>query len=115
MTNDLTKEIEALRGQIDETDDWANGVFLLMEQILPFLLRGHPELDKIEKLLQASAERYEELQAHPERAEDGETAGLYEARKILYRHMALLGVWPDIEPGEAARETLERVARRRYE
>lgn len=107
MTNDLQKEIEPLRAQLDAADDWATGVFLLLEQVLPILLRGHPEIAKIQKLLQYSTERYEELQSHPERAEDDETSGHYEASKTMYRQMILLGVWPGIDPGEAAREIFE--------
>lgn len=96
MTNDLQSQIDALRAELKSTDDWASGVFLTLEQILPFLLRGHPEIAKIEQLLKRSEQRFEELCAYPERAEDGdETAEKYEAAKMLYRQMALLGVWPD--------------------
>lgn len=96
MSHDLQSQIDALRAELKTTDDWASGVFLTLEQILPFLLRGHPEIGKIEQLLKRSEQRFEELIAHPERAEDAdETPEKYEAAKMLYRQMALLGVWPD--------------------
>jgi hypothetical protein len=96
MSNDLQSQIDALRAELKTTDDWATGILLTLEQILPFLLRGHPEIAKIEGLLQSSEQRFEELVAHPERAEDAdETAEKYEAAKMLYRQLALLGVWPD--------------------
>ncbi|MEC4750034.1 hypothetical protein [Methylomicrobium sp. Wu6] len=104
MVNDLQSQIDALRAELKTTDDWATGVFLVLEQILPFLLRGHPEIAKIQQSLKHSEERFEELSAHPERAEDSdETAEKYEAAKILYRQLALLGVWPNSDPGKAAR------------
>jgi hypothetical protein len=96
MTNDLQSQIDALRAELKTTDDWATGIFLTLEQLLPFLLRGHPELAKIEQLLKHSEQRFEELSQHPERAEDAdETPEKYEASKMLYRQMALLGVWTD--------------------
>lgn len=114
MTKDLQSQIDALRAELKTTDDWATGVFLTLEQILPFLLRGHPEIAKIQQSLKRSEQRFEELIAHPERAEDDdETAEKYEAAKILYQQLALLGVWPDVDPGAAARQTLERAGWRR--
>lgn len=109
------KEIERLRTQIDDAENWSNGVFLLLEQVLPFLLRGHPEVEKLQKLLQSSDDRYEELLKYPHRAEPDEPAGLYEASKMMNRQLALLGVWPNIDPQEAARKTLERVAQQQSE
>lgn len=89
------QEIAELRAKIEELDDWANGIHMALVDVLPFLLRGHPEAAKVEGLLKASAQRYEELLAHPERAEDAhEKATLYESRKNLYRQLALLGAWP---------------------
>ena len=121
MNNDITaltarldaKEIETLRAQIDATDDWATGVFLLLEQVLPFLLRGHPEAEKLQKLLQKQDDRYEELLAHPDRAEDDERIGVFEATKMMNRQLALLGVWPNIDPKEAAQKELGRDVRLR--
>ena len=114
MTNDLQRQIDALRAELNAIDDWAAGVFLLLEQLAPFLLRGHPEIAKIERLLKCSEQRFEELSAHPERAEDSdETAEKYEAANIMYRQLALLGVWPDVDPGETARQALAQYRRRR--
>ena len=96
MSNALQSEIDALRAELKQTDDWATGVFLTLDQLLPFLLRGHPEIAKIERLLKRSERRFEELVEHPERAEDAdETAEKYEAAKMLYRSFQLQGVWPD--------------------
>lgn len=109
MTNDLQSQIDALRAELKTTDDWATGVFLTLEQILPFLLRGHPEIAKIEQTLKHSEQRFEELCAHPERAEDSdETAEKYEAAKMLYRQLAILGVWPGVDAAEIVQQTLER-------
>lgn len=95
----LRREIAQLREQIDAVDDWANGLHLVLVQVLPHLLRGHPEAGKVKQLLQASAQRYEELLVHPERAhEPDEKAALLEASKMLYRQLELLNVWPAAQP-----------------
>jgi len=93
-----SNEIETLRTQIEEADDWATGVFYALNQILPLLLRDHPKAAEIQQRLQASDDRYEELLAHPQQAEEGEPAGMYEACKMLNRQWAILGVWPNIDP-----------------
>lgn len=102
------QEIGRLRAEIDAANDWATGLFQLLHQVLPHLLRNHPNVEKIQNSLQFADDRYEELLAHPERAEDGETAGQHEAGKMLYRQLAVLGVWPDVDPAEAARRSLAR-------
>lgn len=107
----LRQEVAALRQQIDEVDDWANGIQKALIVVLPFLLRGHPEAGKVEGLLRHHSDRFEELTAHPERAEaKDETAALYEAGKMLYWQLAILGAWPGIDPAEAARRSLARPA-----
>ena len=107
----LRQEVAELRGQIDEVDNWASGIQQVLVAVLPFLLRGHPEAGKVAGLLRHHSERFEELQNHPERAEnEDETAGLYEAGKMLYWQLAILGAWPGIDPAQAAQQSLARVA-----
>jgi len=108
----LRQEIAVLRRQVDETDDWANGIQQVLVAVLPFLLRGHPEVEKVEGLLRHYADRYEELLAHPERAEDRhDTPEKQEAGKMLYWQLAVLGVWPGISAEQAARNVMERHAK----
>lgn len=102
-TESLRQEISELRTKLAELDDWTNGIQMALVAVLPFLLRGHPEAAKAQDVLQAADQRYEELLAHPERAESAdETATLYESRKMLNRLLALTGVWPGVAPMDAA-------------
>lgn len=94
----LRKDVASLRLEIDAVDDWANGVHVTLTLVLPPLLRGHPMERRIRQSLQRHDERYEELQAHPERAEDAhERLGLYESGKMLNRLLCLLDA-PTPEP-----------------
>lgn len=104
----LRLAVERLREELTATDEWANGVQHLLLAVLPFLLRGHPEAGKVRDLLASATARYEELLAHPHRASPGEALGRYEAKKIAYRTLALLGVWPGVDPRQAAGESLRR-------
>jgi hypothetical protein len=105
----LRQEVAALRAKADATDDWAGSVFLALETVLPFLLRGHPQVEKVRDLLHSQARSFEELQTHPEREGDlhGKAAQL-EAGKMLYNQLAMLGVWPGVDPQAVVRQTLER-------
>jgi hypothetical protein len=99
----MQAQLTRLQQQIEETDQWATGVFLALQAVLPFLLRDHPQVNKMQALLAGMDRRYEELLAHPECAENkDETAGNYEAPKMLYRQLALLRVWPDLDPKQEA-------------
>lgn len=107
----LRQEIAALRQKVSETDDWASGIQQALIAVLPFLLRGHPDVGKIEGVLRHYSERYDELLADPLQAETPDaTAGVYEAGAALYRQLAILGVWPGIDPAAAAQQTLARQA-----
>lgn len=107
---ELREEIAALRARIEQVDDWAAGVQQVLLNVLPSLLRGHPEAAKVHGLLQKADERYEQLKADPASADpaSGQTAELYEPAKMLNRLLGIMGVWPDVDPQQAARHAVER-------
>lgn len=102
----LRREIAELRQRIEEVDSWANGLHNALSAVLPFLLRGHPEAGKVAGLLRSASERYDLLSARPELAESPEELVGLEASKMLYRQLAILGVWPGVDPAEAAQRSL---------
>ena len=105
----LRQEVAQLRAQVEATDDWASSVYVALELVLPYLLRDHPQVEKVRNLLQGQARWFEDLQAHPGREGDilGK-ASLHEAGKMLYYQLALLDVWPGVNSKDVIRQTLER-------
>lgn len=105
----LRQEIAELRARVEAVDDWAAGVHQVLVDVLPFLLRGHPEVEQVHQLLKKADLRYEELKDNPEKSEGaGDVAGLYEPAKMLNRLFGVLGVWPGVEPQQAACGSLGR-------
>ena len=108
----LRQEIAEPRQRIEAVDDWANGLFEAMHTVLSVVLKGHPDAGQIEQRLRYSRDRYETLIAHPELAEHWETAELHEAGKMPHGSLALLGVWPGVDPAEVVRRKLATWPRR---
>lgn len=105
----LRQEVAQLRAQVEATDDWASSVYAVLHLVLPSLLRGHPQAEKVRDLLQSQAHMFEELLAHPQReGEERGKASLREAGHRLYYQLAMLDVWPGVDAKEAVRQTLER-------
>ncbi|MCY1396646.1 hypothetical protein D9M71_116250 [compost metagenome] len=106
---ELEAQVAELRARIEEVDDWAAGVHRVLIDLLPLLLRGHPEVETAQQLLRLSDQRYEELLADPASSTGpGDTAELHEPGKMLYRLFGVLGVWPGVDPQGAARESIDR-------
>lgn len=97
----LKQEIAELRQKLHETDDWACGVYNALEKVLPFLLRGHPEVEKVAQLLKSAGDHYENNPHAQDR-------NMKEPMKMLYQQLAMLGVWPGVDPHETAKSSLER-------
>jgi hypothetical protein len=94
----LRADVAQLRQELAQAEDWANGIQMMLVQLLPLLLRDHPEAHAAADLLRSCDERYEELLRHPNRAEDEhEKAGLYEASKMMHRQLSLLQAKPGLE------------------
>ena len=96
MRQEVEQRIAPLRRELDGLDDWANGVFAALLDLLLPLLRTHPELGAtLEALWRSAAEQYAELERNPTRRADLQTTPeLLEARKMLYWVLGQLGHWP---------------------
>ncbi|QSI33320.1 hypothetical protein GNX71_28650 [Variovorax sp. RKNM96] len=99
------RAVAPLREEMDRLDDWANGLFVVFTNVLPFMLREQPKLaEQLAPQWLSAAERFDALQATGDkRTKDGETLELLEARKMLYRVFEVLKLWPVAQSKRAAR------------
>lgn len=100
LQQEIEKAVAPLRQEIDQVDDWANGVFVALQDVLIALLKIQPALaDELVPMWKLASERYQQLEQAPGQADDfDETTYLLEARKMLYRQLAALGAWPSTHP-----------------
>ena len=98
LQQEIERAVAPLRQELDELDDWANGVFAALEDVLIPLLKAQPDIArKVQPLWLLAAQRYEQLEKSQGQADDfHETAALLEARKMLYRLFGLLGSMPKV-------------------
>jgi hypothetical protein len=96
----LERELHDLRLEVDRNDDWANGLFAVLAEALPPLLRANPEMTRqLGASWRKRADEYEALHSNPGQAEDfHDTAEKLEAAKMLYRMFDVLGLWPEPDP-----------------
>lgn len=92
----LEQELNDLRLEVDRNDDWANGLFAVLVEALPPLLRANPEMARqLGATWRNRADEYEALRSTPGQADDfHDTAEKLEAAKMLYRQFDVLGLWP---------------------
>jgi|GEM_PF-4059782 len=88
------QKIAYMRKLLDQEYDYAAGHRQAMQLLVFHLLHGHPHSGLIQAALAKKHARYQELLAHPERAQDGEEkAEQLEASSHLYRALTNAGVW----------------------
>lgn len=95
MTIAATRAVEPLKAEINKVDDWANGVFAVFLDVLPFLLKLHPDLaGQLEPQWRKVAKDYDQINLHGGQPNDGEPLEFLEARKMLFRIFELQKLWP---------------------
>lgn len=95
LQQEVGKAIEPLRQQIDQVDDWANGVFAALEDVVLLLKSKRPEwVAELEPSWHKAAEQYATLELGGQADDFHQTLALLEARKMLYQKLRLLGAWP---------------------
>ena len=87
-----------LRAEINKVDDWANGVFMVLLNVLPGVLRSNPELARqIAPQWEKASEDFDRIDVQGKPAKPDEPLEFLEARKMMYRIFGLLGIWKDAE------------------
>lgn len=87
-----------LRAEINKVDDWANGVFLALKDVLSFLMKTNPALAReVEPRWREAAQDFDLIDLQGKPAKEDEPLELLEARKMLYRIFSVLGIWAAAE------------------
>lgn len=85
----------ALREEINKVDDWANGIFAALRDMLAYQLRESPELGKaLAKSWSGVAKDFDRISVQGLPANPDEPLEFLEARKMLYRLFVSLGSIP---------------------
>lgn len=100
-------ETASLRAELDRVDGFATGLLGALQEVLIPLLQAHPDLaEKIEPVWRRAAERYDRDAAGQTEQLD-EPLEMFEARRMLYRQLAALGVWPGVDAAAFRQAILE--------
>ncbi|MFA7238722.1 MAG: hypothetical protein WC091_01310 [Sulfuricellaceae bacterium] len=96
MSNtELREEIAQLRAEINDHREWTDGVYSVLIDLLPFLLRGDPVMaEQLGKRWRQVAERYDFITGSGLPDENDEPPERMELRKMLYRTLVVAGSWP---------------------
>ena len=96
LEQEIAKAVTPLRQEMDQLDDWANGLFLALQDVTLALLKHQPALaQELRPLWLQAALRYDQLEQQQGQADEfHETAGALEARKMLYRLLECYRAWP---------------------
>ncbi len=93
--DELKQEITRLNKKIEQVDDWANSIYMVLQSALDYLLPECPQArEKLNHQLAMQTEQYEQMERNGQtHTLDGIPLERFEASKKLYRHLELLGVW----------------------
>lgn len=98
MTLAAARAVEPLRAEINKVDDWANGLYAVLLDVLPGLLKDNPALAReLEPNWRTAAESFDLIDLQGQPAQPDEPLEFLEARKMLYRMFAALKLWPAVE------------------
>lgn len=95
MTIAAARAVEPLQAEINKVDDWANGLFVVLNDVLPFLLRQFPDLAaEVGPAWRGAAEDFDRIDVHGLPAKPDEPLEFLEARKMFFRLFTLMKLWP---------------------
>lgn len=86
-----SREFELLKKECDHVDDWANGIFLALFDLLMVLRHENPEV--LKKLEPRWKKDYDEYLRAVENKHIGQKARRLEARKMLYGMLDSFGAF----------------------
>lgn len=97
MVINNAKTAAILRAEITKVDDWANGIFAALRDVLSHQLRKSPELaSDLASQWSDTAAEFDQIHLHGKAPRDNESLEYLEARKMLYRVYCHLELMPKV-------------------
>ncbi len=98
-----TRAVAPLQDEISKLEDFACGIYGVLRNLVPHLMRSQPGLaQQLEPHWRGAALRTEELENGVRLPEPGETVELLEARTDLYQYLKELNLWPEWQDADDA-------------
>lgn len=98
MVINNAKTAAILRAEITKVDDWANGIFAALRDVLSHQLRKSPELaSDLAAQWSCTAAEFDQIHLHGQAPRDNESLEYLEARKMLFRLFSVVGSMPQVE------------------
>ena len=95
-----TRTAAILREEINKVDDWANGIYAALRDVLAHQLRESPEMGKaLAKKWSRCSREFDRIHVQGLPAKEDEPLEFLEARKMLYRVFSHLGDMPKVGRG----------------
>ena len=90
----VARAVAPLQDEINKLEDYACGIYGVLHNLMPPLLKANPSLaSELLPYWQGAAARHEQLENGTRVPEIGESVEILEARKDLFSHLDKLGVW----------------------
>jgi hypothetical protein len=97
MTIAAARAVEPLRAELRTMEDFANGVFIVIAQVLPHILIENPALAaRLAPQWRLDAQKFDAMQLGALPQDEDESLDLLEARKLLYETGVDLALWPKV-------------------
>lgn len=94
ITDLMRTETKQLRDEINRLDDWANGLYAALHDVVNEVALSSPEIAKrLAARWSKVAAEFDQLEANPQ-MESEDSLEILEARKVLYRSLVIAGSLP---------------------
>ena len=92
MVINNAKTAAILRAEINKVDEWANGIFAALRDVLRYQLGQSPDLaGELGSRWSQTAEDFDRIYEHGQKPRPHETLEYLEARKMLFQYFAAAG------------------------
>lgn len=113
MTIAAARAVEPIRAELRTMEDFANGMLIVIAQVLPQILIESPALAaRLAPQWRLDAQKFDAMQSGAYPQDEDESLDLLEARKLLYETGVDLALWPKVANKNSPVRSVPRVRRK---